>query len=87
MTKLPEPNETIDALMARLRYWQQYGPFRPSRYKEAADRIEKLEGVIQELMEFVDDYSDVVDGDYGAPEPNRAMSLMVMARDVLGRST
>lgn len=74
-------------LMARLRHWQQYGPYRPSRYKEAADRIEKLEGVIQELMEFVDDYSDVVDGDGGVPEPNRAMSLLVMSRDVLGRST
>ena len=77
----------INNLMARLRHWQQYGPYRPSRYKEAADRIEKLEGVIQELREFVDDYSDVVDGDEGAPEPNRAMSLLVMARDVLGRST
>jgi hypothetical protein len=34
-------------------------------------------------MEFVDDYSDVVDGDYGVPEPNRAMSLLSMAQDVL----
>ena len=36
-------------LMARLRHWQQYGPYRPSRYKEAADRIEKLEAALREL--------------------------------------
>jgi hypothetical protein len=46
-------------------------------------RITLLEGTILELMEFVDDYSDVVDGDYGVPEPNRAMSLLSMAQDVL----
>ena len=33
-------------LMARLRHWQQYGPYRPSRYKEAADRIENLEAAL-----------------------------------------
>jgi hypothetical protein len=34
--------------MARLRHWQQYGPYRPSRYKEAADRIEQLEAALRE---------------------------------------
>jgi len=75
MTKPPEPNKTIDAPVLAL----------PDANLKS--RISMLEGVIQELMEFVDDYSDVVDGDDGAPEPNRAMSLLVMARDVLGRST
>ena len=74
MTKPPEPNKTIDAPALAL----------PDTNLKS--RISMLEGVIQELMEFVDDYSDVVDGDDGAPEPNRAMSLLVMARDVLGRS-
>jgi tetrahydromethanopterin S-methyltransferase subunit B len=46
-------------------------------------RIGKLEAVIDDLMEFVDEYSDVVDGDDGDPEPNQAMSLITMARDVL----
>ena len=36
-------------LMARLRHWQQYGPYRPSRYKEAADRIEKLEAALRKI--------------------------------------
>ena len=74
MTKLPEPNKIIDAIFQAL----------PDANLKS--RISRLEGAIQELMEFVDDYSDVVDGDDGAPEPNRAMSLLVMARDVLGRS-
>jgi hypothetical protein len=46
-------------------------------------RISRLEGVIQELMEFIENYSDVVDGDDGQPEPNHAMSLITMAQDVL----
>jgi F0F1-type ATP synthase delta subunit len=48
-----------------------------------SERIAKLEGVIQELIEFVEKYSDVVDGDEGQPEPNHAMSLVTMAQDVL----
>ena len=74
MTKPPEPNKTIDASVLAL----------PDANLKS--RISMLEGAIQELMEFVDDYSDVVDGDDGAPAPNRAMSLLVMARDVLRRS-
>ena len=38
-------------LMARLRHWQQYGPYRPSRYKEAADRIEKLEAALRDIID------------------------------------
>ena len=75
MTKLPEPNKIIDSTVQAV----------PDANLKS--HISRLEGAIQELMEFVDDYSDVVDGDDGAPEPNRAMSLLVMARDVLGRST
>ena len=47
-------------------------------------RIGKLEAIIGDLLDFVDEYSDVVDGDDdGDPEPNQAMSLITMARDVL----
>jgi hypothetical protein len=51
--------------------------------ERSKERIAKLEGVIQELMEFVEKYSDVVDGEDGQPEPNYAMSLITMAQDVL----
>jgi len=53
------------------------------RYISDSERIAKLEGVIQELMEFVENYSDVVDGEDGQPEPNHAMSLVTMAQNVL----
>lgn len=46
-------------------------------------RIAKLEAALQEAMEFVNQYADVVDGDDG-PEPNSAMSLLVYLREVTG---
>ena len=46
-------------------------------------RVDALESVLQEMMEFVENYSDVVDGEDGQPEPNYAMSLVTMAQDVL----
>tara|TARA_R110000868_G_scaffold50042_9_gene160451 strand:- start:216 stop:431 length:216 start_codon:yes stop_codon:yes gene_type:complete len=39
-----------DDLVKRLRNWQQYGPYRPSRYKEAADRIEWMQDVIARIQ-------------------------------------
>lgn len=79
-------------LLLRLRWWAfkfsgkgEQENLASDAMSKAVSRIEELEGVIRELMEFVDNYSDVVDGDYGVPEPNRAMSLLVMARDFLGR--
>jgi C4-type Zn-finger protein len=51
--------------------------------ERSKERIAKLEGVIQELMEFVENYSDVIDDEDGQPEPNRAMCLLSMAQDVL----
>ena len=33
--------------------------------------------------EFLDNYVDVVDGDYGEPRPNRAMSLQGDVREAL----
>jgi hypothetical protein len=38
-------------------------------------RILVLEELLERCAEFLDGYSDVVDGDYGEPEPNKAMRL------------
>jgi len=38
--------------------------------------IAELEALLEQCAEFLESYSDVVDGDYGVPEPNRAMSLL-----------
>ena len=39
-------------------------------------RILVLEELLERCAEFLDSYSDVVDGDYGEPEPNNAMRLL-----------
>ena len=39
-------------------------------------RILVLEELLERCAEFLDGYSDVVDGDYGEPEPNNAMRLL-----------
>jgi len=57
-------------------------------YKKGIERSQKrialLEGTIQELIEFVEHYSDVIDDEDGQPAPNQAMSLLSMAQEVLG---
>jgi hypothetical protein len=39
-------------------------------------RILVLEELLERCAAFLDGYSDVVDGDYGVPEPNEAMRLL-----------
>jgi len=39
-------------------------------------RIAKLETLLVACAEFIEPYSDVVDGAYGEPAPNAAMSLL-----------
>ena len=39
-------------------------------------RILVLEELLERCAAFLDGYSDVVDGDYGEPEPNAAMRLL-----------
>lgn len=40
----------------------------------------RLDDVLNELEEFLEDQQDVVDGSYGEPHPNRAMSLLTWLR-------
>ncbi len=39
-------------------------------------RIKKLEALLADCVEFIEPYSDVVDGAYGEAVPNAAMSLL-----------
>ena len=39
-------------------------------------RITDLEELLQRCAEFIEPYADVVDGAYGEPAPNAAMSLL-----------
>lgn len=39
------------------------------------EKLELLIDAATEALDFIDDYVDVVDGDYGIPAPNRAMRV------------
>jgi len=49
------------------------------------DRIAELECLLEEIHEFLDGQLDVVDGDYGEQQPNRAMQLSQMIDTAMGR--
>ena len=38
--------------------------------------LDRTLAVLEDVAEFLEEYSDVVDGSYGEPRPNRAMSLL-----------
>ena len=41
--------------------------------------------LLDEIEEFLDNHSDVVDGSYGEPAPNKAMSLLSALRRARGK--
>jgi hypothetical protein len=43
-----------------------------------------LDDAIQDVLEFLDDQADVVDGSYGEQHPNRAMTLASRLREAIG---
>lgn len=48
--------------------------------------MDEMLGVLQRCAELLDDYSDVSDGDYGEPRPNRAMSLLQDVEAVIAKA-
>lgn len=54
------------------------GECSPDPYKDHCDYEATLaweRELLERVSEFLDGYCDVVDGDYGEPRPNQAMSL------------
>lgn len=45
-----------------------------------------LLGQLQDALEFIEDQEDVVDGSYGVPAPNRAMSLAQQIRQTIAKA-
>lgn len=39
------------------------------------DKLGEVLDTLTECSEFLDNYVDVLDGDYGEPRPNRAMNI------------
>lgn len=48
--------------------------------------IEDLNHAVDEMLDYIEQYSDVEDGDYGVPYPNDAMRLISRVEGELGRS-
>lgn len=46
-----------------------------------------LLAMLEEVLEFLEDQEDVVDGPYGEPRPNRAMNLAEEVRAVITKAT
>ena len=46
-------------------------------------RLKEMVAVLQECAEYFDGRSDVVDGSYGQPEPNREMRMLQSIEKVL----
>lgn len=55
----------------------------PEELKAAYERITKLEADLLECREYLEAEIDVIDGDYGVPAPNRAMTLVCMIDESL----
>jgi hypothetical protein len=51
---------------------------------EAHKRIKYLEAELNECLEYFEDHSDVVDGDYGEPAPNKEMQMTTSIKMALG---
>jgi ABC-type Zn2+ transport system substrate-binding protein/surface adhesin len=50
---------------------------------KAEKRITELEAALNECLEYFQDHSDVDDGDYGEPYPNKEMRLASMVDEAL----
>ncbi len=61
--------------------WHKKHPAAPH-----VDRAAILEDLLDRCAEFIDGQVDVQDGDYGEPEPNKAMRLMTAIREVVPES-
>lgn len=54
-----------------------------ARGPELYRRVVELEDLLDRCAEFLDGQADVVDGDYGQPEPNKAMRLVSEIREIV----
>lgn len=52
--------------------------------QDDAKQIAALEAQLKECLDYFVDRSDVVDGDYGEPAPNKEMRLATEIRETLG---
>ena len=68
-------NQTLKKLRLSVMSDSEYVKIIDEKCAEQASRIEKLEAALHDASEFLDNYSDVIDGLDGQPEANDAMIL------------
>lgn len=70
--------------------WSSFKEFNDSPMDKANARLitaaPDLLEALHEVEEFLDNQSDVEDGDYGIPRPNRAMRLLIEVRDAITKA-
>lgn len=76
MTGLEPIHNKLDGMIERVETLHSLLDDAARKVGEQRLRILVLEELLERCAEFLDGYSDVVDGDYGEPEPNKAMSLL-----------
>ena len=55
------------------------------RFRRRERHTANLETALAVALEYIEDHVDVVDGSYGQPAPNRAMSVMNEINEILGK--
>lgn len=89
MTQYPtywiEENEKLREQLAEARVYKRIveEAVRLTRMNDAMNLIEEMKNTLVDIREDIDGQIDVVDGDYGQPEPNAAMSMAAQIDEVL----
>ena len=47
------------------------------------EKLDEMMDLLVDIQDFLEGQEDVVDGDYGAPAPNRAMVLNMRIKEIL----
>lgn len=56
-------------------FWNALACMVPTELRQQAKVIASIRAALQEIRDMHDGEEDVIDGDYGIPEPNRAMRV------------
>lgn len=79
------PNETTDT--ASIFFGDHTDDAFCERVVRACNAHDDLLAALNEVEDFLDNQSDVEDGDYGIPRPNRAMRLLIEVRNAITKAT
>lgn len=79
-----EPTSPASYWHERAAFWSKQAEELAAINLSLARENVAMRSALQEAEEYLDDRSDVIDGDYGEPHPNREMRLLTEVRAALG---